>query len=1176
MDFRILGGLDVRRDGVPVDLGPPKQRAVLAVLLLEPGRLVPSERLVQLLWGDEAPKASASLQAYVSNLRRVLEPGRRPRDPATVLVTQPPGYRLVVDRSAVDALIFEDLVSQGRSELAAGDEVGALITLEAALDLWTGPPLPELADEAFTVEPRERLEGIRAAALETLADARLRLGDAAGAVSTLEPVAAEHPLREHLHALLALALYRCGRQAEALRTVDVVRRSLAEAAGLDPGPELRRLEAELLAQSPSLDWAPSTPSTPSTPPTPTVAQADDVPDEPALPRAPADEPARSMLVGRSSELAQLLGSLEAAEAGRGAAVVVLGEPGIGKTRLVEELVVEARRRGVVTAWARCPEDGIVPPFWPAVQLGAQLIDAGITHHRLVPPPADVDDTEAAAIRFALHRGVAAVFAEAATPVLVVIDDLQWADPDSLRLFGGVAAELRGARALVVATCRPPGDDVEPALLDCLAEIARSPGASSITLNGLSPEAVTEWLGARTDVAVPDEVSEVVHGRTGGNPLFVKELTELLASEGRLGDLTAVQRARAIPAGVQFVVRRRVARLPAATQQVLTTAAVVGHQFDLDVVAAVAEEPLSRVLDALAPALDAGLVHDAEGSFRFSHALVAEALAAEVNAARRSRIHAAAAEALVARSGGLTDATAAQVAHHASEGALAGSASLAIEASLRAGRVARARLADEDATAHLTRAVQLLERHRPAATDERVAAVIELASTALRGDLLPEATQAVLQAIDLASSVGDTDAMVRAATLLDQPFIWPNQAYGQVDQQVTAALERVLAAIPADPTPGRASVLSALTCELAYHRDRGRLDAVSEEAERNARTCGDPAVLARTLATRQYVLWQPDDRAARRAVCEEILQLCAAHDLSSDLELLASFALAELDSEEGRFDEALQQLGSCWVLVERMGGLAHRAQLGFFEASLLIAQGRYDTALARGREALELHRRTRRYDADMIGYALDSAVALDRGGLSELLDFILASGVDPGGYRRMFTENVCFGLLELGRADEARALIDALGPCGMPEPDWTWLYVTTVALQVRVDLGMLADVEVLHRSLRPHAGLWASAGTGPVTGGLTDLALARGAAALGDHARAEAWFDAAVAGHERCASPAWLCRSLLHQARHLLDRGHPAGHAALERAASIAAEHEFPELSRRIAATRGEAAGSALV
>ncbi|HEX4820430.1 MAG TPA: BREX system ATP-binding domain-containing protein, partial [Acidimicrobiales bacterium] len=418
MHYRLFGGLQVQRDDGPLELGPPKQRAVLAVLLVEAGRVVATDRIVELLWGEDAPKARTSLQAYISHLRRILDP--------EVLLTQPPGYRLAVERNDVDVFRFLELVTAGRTQLREGDASTARATLEDALALWIGTPIPEFADEPFAVDLHERLLAARVGAIETVAEADLALGDQGSAVSRLEAEAANHPLQERLHELLALALYRSGRQADALRTIDRVRRALADTAGLELGPDLRRLEADVLAHAPRLD-----------------RQA------PAQDPRPAPTASASMLVGRDEEQRILAEALDRAERGQGGIAVVIGEPGIGKTRLLEALRESASTRGFSTAWARCAESGAAPPFWPITQISEQLRDAGVLGAEMVAPDdRDSDETAAARMRFELHRAVAARLARFDRPLLAVIDDIQWADPDSLRLLEHVAGELASTHVLI--------------------------------------------------------------------------------------------------------------------------------------------------------------------------------------------------------------------------------------------------------------------------------------------------------------------------------------------------------------------------------------------------------------------------------------------------------------------------------------------------------------------------------------------------------------------------------------------------------------------------------------------------------------------------------------------------------------------------------------------------------
>ena len=239
-------------------LGGPRQRAVLALLLLEPNRVVSMDRLAEDVWGGHPPEGWATtLQTYVFHLRQALEPDRARGAAGDVLVTRGRGYLLRVDREHLDAALFQDGFTAGRAALEAGRYAEAAETLRQALGLWRGGVLADLADYAFTRPEAARLEELRLAALEARIDADLALGRHDALTAELEQLAAEHPLRERLHGQLMLALYRCGRQAEALAAYRRARDLLAGELGIDPGEPLRRLHASVLAHDPALDWSDS-------------------------------------------------------------------------------------------------------------------------------------------------------------------------------------------------------------------------------------------------------------------------------------------------------------------------------------------------------------------------------------------------------------------------------------------------------------------------------------------------------------------------------------------------------------------------------------------------------------------------------------------------------------------------------------------------------------------------------------------------------------------------------------------------------------------------------------------------------------------------------------------------------------------------------------------------------
>ena len=244
-EFRVLGPVEASRDGVALDLGPRKQRAVLALLLLDANRVVPTETLIDQLWGDAPPEtARSALQVYVAGLRKALGAG------GAALATRSPGYVLAVEDGALDLDRFAALRDEAR---ATGDVRQRSALLHEALALWRGTPLAELDGEPFGVTARLRFEELRLAALEERIDADLALGRHAALVPELDALAADHPYRERLRAQQMLALYRSGRQADALAAYRAAREASVEDLGIEPGPELRALERAVLDQDPALD-----------------------------------------------------------------------------------------------------------------------------------------------------------------------------------------------------------------------------------------------------------------------------------------------------------------------------------------------------------------------------------------------------------------------------------------------------------------------------------------------------------------------------------------------------------------------------------------------------------------------------------------------------------------------------------------------------------------------------------------------------------------------------------------------------------------------------------------------------------------------------------------------------------------------------------------------------------
>ncbi|HET7722321.1 MAG TPA: BTAD domain-containing putative transcriptional regulator, partial [Acidimicrobiales bacterium] len=761
--FGLLGPLEATCDGEHLDLGRPKQRVVLAALLVNANRVVSLDRFAEFLW-PEAPagRSMGSLPVYIANLRRLLEPGRPARTPPERILTHPPGYLLRTAPGEYDAADFEELAAQGNRHLADGRPRAARRDLGQALSLWRGRALAEFD---FAAVEAERLESLRVAALEARIEADLALGAHTSVVDELQALVQEHPLRERLVGLLMVALYRSGRQVEALRAYAAARTYLAEELGLDPGPDLRRLESCILAQEPQLDW---TPPPEEAPPAAIIAPA----------RPDTAEPPEDVFVGRADQLAAIEVALARSEAQSGGFVLVAGEPGIGKTRLVHEAVTAAAARGRVVAWGRCEEGDGAPPFWPWVQVirsllehpdtaavraalgahGAQLAQlvpevASVVGELAPPPPLDP-----AGARYRFFEAVGGFLENLARSgaLALVIDDLQWADPPSLELTVYVARRIPALNALLVATYR----DVDPApdgrLTETLAALGRLPGRLHVRLGGLNRDEVAQFMAHEAGGEAPAGVVDVVWARAAGNPFFVGELTRLLVAEKRL---TADAAGAAVPWAVRQVVERRLARLPEETRRLLTVAAVAGLDFDLRVVAMAAGMDLDPALDLTDLAVAAGVVAEqpaAPERFVFSHALVQETVYAEASRLRRARLHGQVAEALE-RVGG-DQAAATEVARHLYEAVPITGPERAVAAALRASAAAQAALAYEVAEGHLQRALELVATMAPGRDRDlhelNVQDQLAPLLTLVKGVAVAETAAAWTRATELCQSLGD--------------------------------------------------------------------------------------------------------------------------------------------------------------------------------------------------------------------------------------------------------------------------------------------------------------------------------------------------------------------------------------------------------------------------------------
>ncbi|WP_157251362.1 AfsR/SARP family transcriptional regulator [Nonomuraea typhae] len=635
MRFGVLGSVEAWRDGVRTEIGTPRNRAVLARLLLSRGKVIPLDRLIDDLWEGEAPpQALSSLRTFVCQLRRVLDPG--------LLVTEPGGYALHLPEQDVDSARFERLFRQAG---AAGDPASALRLLEEALELWRGPAYVEFAATMWAEGEAARLEELRLSAAERRLDALLSLGRHAEAVPELEVQARAHPTREEGWRLLALGLYRSARQGDALAALREARRYLADELGVDPGPGLRRLEADILAQTAGLElpqpyqtFAPLTVTGPGAGAYGAPAQdgcAQHAPGpcgagargaltaEPVAGAYPvgaagavAGPYARNVApircLGRDDLLAATGAALAAAESGAGGHLVFEGEPGAGKTELLRAAEALGHLRGFRVARAKTHPLEREHAYGVARQVFEPLLYALPEEERAAvldgvaaPAAAAVWDNGPSASGPAVLHGLywLAVRLAERGPLLVAVDDLQWSDPESLRFLAYLVRRSDRLPVAVVATRAGGVPAADPGLLEELCALL---GRTAI--GSPPPEAVAalaaEILGHDPDPA--DLAACLSH--TGGNAFLV---TEYLTAGGDC------------PPTVTRWLGDWLRKAGGSALEVARAVALLGDRAEPAAVAAMAGIGVDDLLDVL-PALVGMRVLADTAPLRFAHPVLRQA------------------------------------------------------------------------------------------------------------------------------------------------------------------------------------------------------------------------------------------------------------------------------------------------------------------------------------------------------------------------------------------------------------------------------------------------------------------------------------------------------------------------------------------------------------------------
>lgn len=782
-----------------------------------------------------------------------------------------------------------------------------------------------------------------------------------------------------------------------------------------------------------------------------------------------DRPVSQAFVGRSGELAELDAALEQAQSGRGSLVVLTGEPGIGKTRLLDELALRAEPRGCDVLLGRCWEEGGAPAYWPWIQV---VRAAGGEFERLSPQHAERAAPDPDSERFRLFDAVARFLAQRSVdrPQIVLLDDLHAADKPSLLLLRFLSQSITTERVLVVASYRPTDKRVRE-LADVLAELARA--GRRIVVAGLGVDDVDAYVQAVTGRPASPALVARLHHITGGNPFFVSEVVRLLPSHGDAPGGGIEGLLSRLPEEVRTLVRRRIDGLSPDAVAVLRQAAVVGREFDVGILGRTNRLTIGRLRDVLDESVGAGVViqhGQSNRRYAFVHELVRETLYGDMPARKRMELHLTIGRALENMHRADLDPHLSEIARHFAEAAPLADPPEAAGYLIRAGDRAAAVLAHEEAAVHYARALEVLDDDDGASAEQRCELMLRLGDAHWRAGDTRSARSSFEEAAALARRLGAAELLGRAAlgyvTGLGGFLLFARFEAGGTAVEL---LEEALAALPDQDSRLRALLLARLAVEMySANQPVERRLAISGAAIDMARRLEDREALGTALHARQWALATPGLIDERLATTDEMLRV-AAEENDVELAFLAHNA---------RFN-CLLELGDgsgASAALRAMAELAERARQPFFvwqvvclrvvEASV---EGRLADAERLAREALEVARMRQSLYADyMFRFAHMVAIRWAAGRLAELRE-----SVAPHGERFPWIPRWREAMLaaELPDPTAARAEIERHDRHGFDDlpRDGLWLLHMCALAEACVLVGDARRAEQLYELLLPFAG-----------------------------------------------------------------------------------------------------------
>jgi DNA-binding SARP family transcriptional activator len=1157
---RILGAVRfVSSDGVAVDLPSASQRRLLAALALAAGATVRAEQLGDLL--DLSPGA---LRTTVSRLRSRLG--------VEIIHTDAVGYCVTcpVDATMFTALLAEDPRLPGR-----------LSTLEDALALWDGEALDEFRHEGWAQAEASRLDELHGVAVDDRAELLVLRGRTGEAVASLEAHVAGNPLRDRSRALLIQALATSGRQADALRAYQDYRTFLAEETGTEPSAFVRSIERRVAAGAgePLDDGGSGAP----------VGSRPDAGTPFSLP-LPGELARGATRIGRRRELSWLQSELVQARPGSLRTVVITGEAGIGKTTLLAAFARDQEGPGACSVlYGRCDEQAAIPlqPFRTILtslvdhaplellrahgeRCGGELqrIVPHLSSRVWVPPPVRADD---ATERFQLFQAVADLLRRTAVarPLILILDDLHWAEPTALLLLRHLASALLDVPVLVLVSFRDSGEP-SAELRTVLAELDRG-GARRIALTGFDDADLSHLVRSIVDAArgpAPDVVEEL-RDQTAGNPLYAFQLVRHLAEAGQIVvDDDEVRLAdaftgNAVPPSLLDIVWTRVRALGETTHEVLRAGSVLGLEFTEDLLVEMADASRAEVGASLDASVEARILVDTDdpfGTLHFTHGLVAHALYSELRGSHRRRLHERAARLLEKSTDVLTQTIVVQLARHWS---LAGDLAAAQRWATAAGDHADDHLAPNEAATWYEAALHhATARGRPDA--ERADLMVRLGDAQRRaGD--PRSRDILLAAADLAQRAEASGVLTHAALANDRGFM----RAGTVDDEQVAILEAALAAADRSETTTYARLLASYAQELIH---TPRLDVrhrVAREAIALIEASDDPTLLPNMISGLTYALWGPGTLPLRRELTARAHEASLRID-DRPLQFWASRAAYLVAIESADPVLARASFDRLTEIALDVGEPRMRWIASVYEAFEAMMQARLDDAEQHAARMLELGTQIAEPDAFPLYAGQLFVIRSFAGRYEELLPLLEdVMHANPG----IIPYRLAYGIAcaASDRPDEARAILREGMDAGLSGIALDYFWITTVIgySVLAIELEDTRAAAELHAMLAPFEGEVAFNGAtsqGPISAYLGKLS-----SLLARHDEADGHLQTALATTK--AFGWWY-----HQATTLvalaLSRKRRSGcldneaHARLDEAEAIAVDRALPNISQRVTSVRG--------